>query len=598
MSFWSVGKRCLTVLTRIAFCNMLKTNFFVMVCYFFLHDIEKIIIFATTFLNNSHTLKFIFMKKSLLAIIAAIAICSVSVAQLSTPTTENSMTDFGNKSTYTRQWLHIGTPFVATDVFGNTVKLQDYLDSGKFVVIDYSCAWCGPCWNLHTSGMLEQINALADFQVLWIEVEQTNTTAQIFGPRGGSGYASQTQGNWTLNPTTGDTVSYPVIDDDANRTCLRTCAQLYAGSVPTLMLITPDGLYCNLSGYFSYQQVSQSVNNVRAIANSAPRQGSAPQCKINAGTTAITGVSSLFKALVNTVDPVTSITWTFSGGTPATASGDSVTTVFSSDGFHRVILEVSNANGTDRDTINVNTRSLPANVLSYTYGQSGSNNVGSSSSAKRTWAVSFPPEMLSNFSQVHHVETYISSQFPTTYTMQVFSGTATAPQTQLGSDVSLNVTASMADRNVSFTPSSPIAVDQSKTLWIVMSATATYPMAACAYTGNPNSNWVLNSSTWSHIQDLNPSLDYSWVISAFSTQNGIGSVLSNEEVALFPNPASDNVSIIADGLRYVDVIDLSGNIVMKVDGVPNINIEKLSSGVYMFRIVTDNGVAMRKVVKK
>ena len=180
----------------------------------------------------------------------------------------------------------------------------------------------------------------------------------------------------------------------------------------------------------------------------------------------------------------------------------------------------------------------------------------------------------------------------------MFSGTATAPQTQLGSDVSLNVTASMADRNVSFTPSSPIAVDQSKTLWIVMSATATYPMAACAYTGNPNSNWVLNSSTWSHIQDLNPSLDYSWVISAFSTQNGIGSVLSNEEVALFPNPASDNVSIIADGLRYVDVIDLSGNIVMKVDGVPNINIEKLSSGVYMFRIVTDNGVAMRKVVKK
>ena len=29
-----------------------------------------------------------------------------------------------------------------------------------------------------------------------------------------------------------------------------------------------------------------------------------------------------------------------------------------------------------------------------------------------------------------------------------------------------------------------------------------------------------------------------------------------------------------------------------------INIENLSSGVYVFRVVTDNGVAMRKVVKK
>ncbi|MBR4198285.1 MAG: PKD domain-containing protein [Bacteroidales bacterium] len=332
------------------------------------------------------------MKKTLLTLIAAIAIGSVAMAQFNTFTVENAIPDLSAKSsrTFTRQWVNIGTPFVATDVYGNTVRLQDYLDSGKFVVIDYSCTWCGPCWNLHTSGMLEQIDALQDFQVIWVECESSNTTQQIFGPRGGSGYASQTQGDWTHNAN-GDSITYPIIDDDANRSCLRTCAQLYTGSVPTLMLITPYGQYINLSGYFSYQQVSQSISNIRSIANSAPRPGSAPQCKIDGGSTStITGYPASLKALVNTVDPV-SISWTFDGGTPATDTGYNVTTRFGSNGTHRVILTVTNATGTDHDTINITSRSLPANAISYSFGSSYVTGIGGSTAAQRYWAVSFPP---------------------------------------------------------------------------------------------------------------------------------------------------------------------------------------------------------------
>lgn len=535
------------------------------------------------------------MKKTLLTLIAAIAIGSVAMAQFNTFTVENAIPDLSAKSsrTFTRQWVNIGTPFVATDVYGNTVRLQDYLDSGKFVVIDYSCTWCGPCWNLHTSGMLEQIDALQDFQVIWVECESSNTTQQIFGPRGGSGYASQTQGDWTHNAN-GDSITYPIIDDDANRTCLRTCAQLYAGSVPTLMLVTPYGQYVNLSGYFSYQQVSQSITNIRSIANSSPRPGSAPQCKIDGAANAITGSQTNLKALVNTVDPVT-ISWTFDGGTPATATGENVSTTFNTDGTHRVILTVTNTNGTDYDTLNITSRTLPPNVISYTYGATNTGNVGNSSSASRTWAVSFPPENLSNFPQLHHVEMWINgSSYPAAYKMKVYTGSATEPQTQVG-EVTVNVTSSMGNGYVSFTPASPISVDQTKTLWVVMNATSTRPIAACVYSGNPNSDWLLNNNAWQHGTELG--LNCSWMINAFSSANGI-SLASDNEVRLFPNPATDNVTIMADGVRYVDVIDMNGTTVMKVNDAKTINIENLSSGVYVFRVVTDNGVAMRKVVKK
>ena len=70
------------------------------------------------------------MKKGLLAIIAALAIGTAAMAQFTTSTGGDGSIDLSAKSsrTYTRQWEHIGTPFVANDIYGNRVSLQDYLD--------------------------------------------------------------------------------------------------------------------------------------------------------------------------------------------------------------------------------------------------------------------------------------------------------------------------------------------------------------------------------------------------------------------------------------------------------------------------------------
>jgi hypothetical protein len=94
--------------------------------------------------------------------------------------------------------------------------LYDYLDQGYTVFLDVSATWCGPCWNYHLSGALEDVYAAHgpagapgvaasttdDVMVIWIEGDGTTADATMLD---GSGAI----GNW-IEPAAGNQIQFPM----------------------------------------------------------------------------------------------------------------------------------------------------------------------------------------------------------------------------------------------------------------------------------------------------------------------------------------------------------------------------------------------------
>ena len=136
------------------------------------------------------------MKKLLLSALLLSATSATTFAQLA----PGSLAPDFTVSAY-QPWLS-----TAGMTNNGSYKLYDYLDAGYTVILDVSATWCGPCWNYHLSGALEDAyaahgpagapgvsaNTTDDLMVIWIEGDGATADATMLD---GSGAI----GDWT-NP--------------------------------------------------------------------------------------------------------------------------------------------------------------------------------------------------------------------------------------------------------------------------------------------------------------------------------------------------------------------------------------------------------------
>lgn len=232
--------------------------------------------------------------------------------------------------------------FTALNNGGQVVDLYSWLDSGKYVFLDVSATWCGPCWSYHTSGALEDLytqhgpgSASNDVRVVFVEGDGTTSDATMSGGTG-------SQGPWLQN------TPYPMCNP-AQAAANAFGDDYEIGYFPTIYMICPDR---------TIKEVGQlTAANLYALVS--PTASCPP--KINVDVTPVTASGKLISCTGNFTFDITIKNRGFNNLTAATVNLKNGTSVLGTSPWTGNLTTYQTSG-----TITVNATGVPAGVDSIT----------------------------------------------------------------------------------------------------------------------------------------------------------------------------------------------------------------------------------------
>ena len=151
--------------------------------------------------------------------------------------------------------------FEAFDINGIPWNLQDKLDSGKTVILEFSATWCPPCWSYAETGVLDEIYEVYgpegsnQVEVLFVEGDPSTTIDDLMGE------TPNTVGDWF------SLITYPIIDDPYGPDIMSAYNGQY---YPYILTICPNGLMTE-SGQVDFTTHESIITSCSCFSSPLPQ---------------------------------------------------------------------------------------------------------------------------------------------------------------------------------------------------------------------------------------------------------------------------------------------------------------------------------------